>query len=190
MSILSEVVDYHLRQKYSVALQSSFGITGVLIGVLFYIVRQWRVIIIFFCMIPSILVLALLITYLEETPKFLLKKGPFETLKAMNRIASINGAQPHELLEYEDLQKYISKIEEPKSQKIITPINLFMYGSLRTKTICTSIIFFCITYVYIGPIVIVDKLGIDPFASQIIISASEIIAYPLVYMIIDRTSRK
>lgn len=87
-------MDFHLRQKYSTALQSSFGVAGILIGVLFYLIEQWRVIVIFFCFIPSLLVLVFTMTYFEETPKFLLKKGGFEALRGLNRIGYINGLTP------------------------------------------------------------------------------------------------
>ena len=75
MAILSEVVEYDLRQKYSVALQSSFGISGILIGVAFYLLQEWRMIIGLCCFLPSIFILFLFVAFLEETPKYLLKKG-------------------------------------------------------------------------------------------------------------------
>ena len=90
MAILSEVVDFHLRQKYSVALQSSFGISGILIGVLFYLFKGWRTIVTMCAFLPSIFVLFLFIFFLEETPKYLLKKGMPQTIAALNRMAKIN----------------------------------------------------------------------------------------------------
>ena len=100
IAYINETIDPYVRQKYSIAMQSSFGITGILIGVLFYLVKEWRVIIIFFCFIPSLLVLVLMATYFEETPKFLLRKGGFETLRALNRIAEINGKETDDYLKY------------------------------------------------------------------------------------------
>ena len=107
IAYINETIDPYVRQKYSIAMQSSFGITGILIGVLFYVVKQWRVIIIFFSFIPSLLVLVFMWTYFEETPKFLLRKGGYETLRALNRIAYINGKETEDYLKYDDLLPYL-----------------------------------------------------------------------------------
>lgn len=74
--------------------------------------------------------------------------------------------------------------------KVYTPLDLFREPSLRTKTLASSGIFFCLTYLYIGPIVIVDKLGFSPFRSQIIVSSSELIVYPLAFCMISLTPRR
>ena len=45
-------------------------------------------------------------------------------------------------------------------------------------------IFFVVTFLYYGPVIIVDKLGIDPFLSQIILSISEMLCYlPLLTLV-------
>lgn len=184
-------MDFQLRQKYSTALQSSFGFAGILIGVLFYAIKHWRVIIIFFCFIPSLLVLVFMMTYFEETPKFLLKKGGFEALRGLNRIGYINGLTPDQFLRYDqDLTSYLEKVQQPQNQQLVTPLSVFLYGSLRMKTICTCVLFAAFNYIYLGPIIIVDKLGVNPFLSQILVSGSELIAYPIVYYTINITPRK
>ena len=45
------------------------------------------------------------------------------------------------------------------------------------------------TYLYFGPIVIVDKLALDAFASQIIMSFSELLAYPFSFWFIQKLPR-
>ena len=109
MSYLTEMLDFDLRQKYSVGLQSTFGIVGMLIGLTFWFFQQWRIIIIIFCLMPSILVLYLF-TYLEETPRFLIRKGALNTERALNRIAFINGIEEEKYVNYEDLLPYLRKI--------------------------------------------------------------------------------
>lgn len=105
MSLLGEVVEYNLRQKFSVGLQSAFGISGVCIGVLFYFLKNWRIIITFFCFLPSLIVLLLFVTVLEETPKFLIEKGAERALKALNKIAALNEAQ--RFLTIADIKPYL-----------------------------------------------------------------------------------
>lgn len=69
-------------------------------------------------------------------------------------------------------------------------LDFFRYPSLRGKTFIVCLLFFALTYAYIGPIVIVDKLGFSPFRSQIIVSAAEIIVYPITFCIIDLLPRR
>ena len=52
-----------------------------------------------------------------------------------------------------------------------------------------SLIFFFITYLYMGPFIIVDKLGLNPFVSQIAMGASELISYPISFYFITKTPR-
>ena len=105
---------------------------------------------------------------LEETPKYLLKKGAAQTISALNRMSSINNSNIE--IKYEDIVPFMQKKKD--NEKLFTPLDLFIEPVLRNKTLCVSGIFFTLTYLYIGPIVIVDKLGYSPFRSQIIISSS------------------
>ena len=56
------------------ALEISFGMAGVLVGIIYYLIDDWRTINIFFVAIPAGLELFLFAYYFEETPKFILKK--------------------------------------------------------------------------------------------------------------------
>ena len=40
-----------------------------------------------------------------------------------------------------------------------------------------------------GPLIIIDDLGLNPFLSQVVISISEIISYPICFFFITRTPR-
>ena len=92
----------------------------------------------------------------------------------------------------EDIEAVLEEEEGGQGDKfnfIITPYHLFKFKSLRKSTICCSLTFMFITYLYFGPIVIVDKLGINPFLSQIIISLSELLAYPFSFWFIQKLPR-
>jgi MFS family permease len=65
MTILGEVVENTLRQKYSTALSISFGIGEILIGLIYFLLKDWRKITVLFCLLPAIFQLLLLIFYLE-----------------------------------------------------------------------------------------------------------------------------
>lgn len=59
------MVDYHLRQVYSVILQSAFGVAGISIAVSYYLLYDWRIVTIFFCGIPALLAMVLIIVTVE-----------------------------------------------------------------------------------------------------------------------------
>lgn len=63
MAFFGEVVDYYRRQSYSVALEIAFGLSGVMIGCAYWIIKDWRVITIVFCGIPCGIVLLFVIFY-------------------------------------------------------------------------------------------------------------------------------
>ena len=50
--------------------------------------------------------------------------------------------------------------------------------------------FFCMDYTYFGPLIIIDKLGLNVFVNQIVIGCSELIAYPVSFLFITRLPRK
>ncbi len=84
---LGEVVDYFRRQSFGVGLQCSFGMAGIFIGVVYYGINNWRVIMFVFCCLPSIICLLLIWRFFEETPKFLMKKSTHEAYHSLSRIA-------------------------------------------------------------------------------------------------------
>ena len=65
MAIFSEIVDYYKRQSYSVALEIAFGLSGVSVGVVYWIFKEWRISNLIFCAVPCIVTLLLIIFYLE-----------------------------------------------------------------------------------------------------------------------------
>lgn len=85
-----EVVGDEKRQKYSVFIQIFFTVGAIIITLFFQLINDWRINWIALVAVPSIIELALLMFYIEETPQFLVKKGISATLKAMNRIGKIN----------------------------------------------------------------------------------------------------
>ena len=54
MAVFGEVVDYYVRQQYSVALEIAFGLGGVMVGVLYWVFPNWRLINIIFILIPCV----------------------------------------------------------------------------------------------------------------------------------------
>lgn len=63
MAVFGEIVDYYVRQEYSVALEISFGLAGILVGIIYYLIDDWRMINIFFVALPCIVEYLLFIFY-------------------------------------------------------------------------------------------------------------------------------
>lgn len=63
-------------------------------------------------------------------------------------------------------------MNEKQFDKKMLPTDLFRYKSLRYKAICLCIMFLLTTYLYYGPIFIVDRLGFNPYLSQVIVVMS------------------
>ena len=143
-----------------------------------------------FCGVPCLIELILLIVYLEETPNFLLTKhGVDKSLKSLNRIAKINQMGDNAITR-EHIEMVLEEEEcGDKFNFIITPFHLCKFKSLRGNTLGCSLMFMLITYLYFGPMIIVDRLGINPFVSQILISCSELFAYPFAFWFIQKLPR-
>jgi MFS family permease len=90
MVSFAEVVDFYKRQKYSVALEISCGIAGVLIGGLYYVIHNWRTINIFIIFLLSVIEYVFFIFYFQETPKYAIKKGIEYGIKSLNFVGEAN----------------------------------------------------------------------------------------------------
>jgi hypothetical protein len=63
-------------------------------------------------------------------------------------------------------------VEEKVFQKMITPIDLCRFPSLRVITICLCIVSFSLYALYYGPVLVIDKIGFDVFVSSYVVQAS------------------
>lgn len=65
--------------------------SGTSLGIIYWIFRDWRIVNTLFALVPAFIALVLIIVYIEETPKFLIKKMENKAVRnALNRIAFIN----------------------------------------------------------------------------------------------------
>ena len=90
LCFFSEMVSPGGRQTASTVVQLYTPVGGLLAVVFFYVIDHWRVVWGLLITLPILVMLFLIIFYLEETPKFLLRQGPKATVKALNRIGRIN----------------------------------------------------------------------------------------------------
>jgi len=150
----------------------------------FFLIPSWRVNWIILVTVPSIVELVLLWIYIEETPQFLLKKGVEQALKALNRIGKINKGR-EDVLDEEDIESVKQQqMNEDYNDKYITPIDLCRFSSLRTITICCSIVSFMTYAMYYGPSLIIDSIGFNIYISNIMVNLSELVTFIPSYLLI------
>ena len=74
--------------------------------------------------------------------------------------------------------------------KTLSVLDLIRYKSLRTITYATSMVFFCITFVYYGISFTMDSVGLNIYVNTVIISSAETLAYIITNKFIPSTKRK
>jgi branched-subunit amino acid transport protein len=80
-------------------------------------------------------------------------------------------------------------IEEFKD-KIVTPLDLCRFSSLRIATITCSFLSFVTYAMYYGPALIIDEVGFNIFVSSFMIQLSELVSYIPAYAFIEKMKRK
>jgi len=55
---------------------------------------------------------------------------------------------------------------------MITPVDLFRFGSLRLITICLCFLSFSIYALYYGPVLVIGKIGFNIFVSSYVVQFS------------------
>jgi hypothetical protein len=78
------------------------------------------------------------------------------------------------------------QLDEDYQGKLITPIDLCRFSSLRTITICCSIASFMTYAMYYGPALIIDEIGFNIYISNIMVNMSELVTFLPAYLYIDR----
>lgn len=88
---MSEVLENTRRQRTAVLIQAVFCLAGLFTVFIFYILKDFKIIFIVFCLIPLILCLAFNIFFLKETPQFLVKRYEVKEIRQSLRfIAKMN----------------------------------------------------------------------------------------------------
>jgi MFS family permease len=188
LAVLSETVDYHLRQTYSLILQTAYGLAGICVSLGYYFLQNWRVVNLVFCALPALLLLVALTAYLEETPRHLARRSSRALLESLRRIASINGLECR--IGEDEVIAVMNQREESRVEVGLSLFDLLRFRSLRRNTIYLSIVLFFLASLYIGPSSVIDQFEVDIFLLQIILSISDCIAYPIACYFISTTRRR
>ena len=75
---VSELLENRRRQRIAVFIQGIFCVGGLFTVLIFYLLKDWKIIFIVFCLIPLVACLAFNIFFVKETPQFLIKRYKVE----------------------------------------------------------------------------------------------------------------
>ena len=87
----SEQMGQVKRQKMMVEFLLIYCSGVMLISLAFYLMNDWRIITLVFCLIPSVIFYVILLVFFEETPGFLIRSGADKAIEGLNRMARMNG---------------------------------------------------------------------------------------------------
>jgi hypothetical protein len=76
-------------------------------------------------------------------------------------------------------------MNEDYDSKVITPLDLCRFPSLRIITICASIVSFMTYAMYYGPALIIETIGFNIYISNYVVQASELFALIPSYFLIE-----
>lgn len=79
---------------------------------------------------------------------------------------------------------------EGEHKKAFTYIDLVRYPSLRWITIWAFVLFFCSSFLYFAPLIIVDEFGFDFYVNGVILNVSELVTLVISYFFITSLKRK
>lgn len=90
-TVITETVSSRYRANFSMIAMTSFAIGGLGNVLWFYLLRDFRLVILFFNLIPGVLVMLALIFFIKDTPMCLVtKNSPENALKKLEFIAKVN----------------------------------------------------------------------------------------------------
>lgn len=84
--------------------------------------------------------------------------------------------------------------QSPDSSKnhsrIYTPVDLFRYPSIRFISIAVCLLSLFIYILYYGPLMLISKLSFNMYINALVVTVSELVTYPLCFLLIHRIRRK
>jgi MFS family permease len=123
-----EVFEANLRQKSMVVILACFSVGGMESTLFYYLFEDWWTATLCFIFIPAVLVLILMITFLQESPMFLVREGAATAQKAMNKIGMINTGR-FNCLTIQDIENVIKNQRVEQFNRTTTPLDLFRFKS-------------------------------------------------------------
>lgn len=163
------------KQRTIVGTLSSFFFTFgqlVLAGLAFWL-RDWRKLQVAACL-PMFLFFMYSWWYCESARWLMLRNRSADALKALQRVARINGKQEvKKTLTVEVLESHMKKeIEARKSTH--TAVDLVRTRAMRRISMCLVVVWFATSFAYYGIVMDLQKFGVSIYLIQVIFSVVDI----------------
>lgn len=192
---IAETVSEEYREKASVAIQLFYGL-GVLLNVLwYYAVGDWQLIFAIFYFIPTVVVVIGIAVIVRDTPICLvMRNSPVKALRDFRFIAKFNKKRSFKM--------EVEEIEEIKSRQCsgnntsqgngrrFSILDLFKFNSLRGMTLMLILLQCTIIFEFYAPALMLDKFKMNIFINGLVVGISELISYPICYLLIMKTKRQ
>lgn len=163
------------KQRTIVGTLSSFFFTFgqlVLAGIT-YKVREWRKLQVVVC-VPAFIIFCYSWWYCESARWLLLNKRSEDALKALKRVARINGKKEvAEKLSVEVIRSHMKKeLESQKSTR--TAADLVKTRAMRRISVCLVVVWFSTAFAYYGIVMDLQKFGVSIYLIQVIFGAVDV----------------
>jgi MFS transporter, OCT family, solute carrier family 22 (organic cation transporter), member 4/5 len=180
-----------------VVIQLFYGL-GVLINVLWYFaLRDWQLIYAIFYAVPLMLTIAAVIFFIRDTPICLVMRyPPRQALRDFRFIAKMNnkksfGVNVDQLTATKAAYELKCQGEGTGGKKrTFSILDLFRFKSLRFMTLILILLQCTIIFEFYAPALMLDQFNLSLFINGMVVGFSELISYPLCYVMITRIKRK
>ncbi|XP_076271891.1 beta-alanine transporter [Rhynchophorus ferrugineus] len=181
-----ELVGPKDRTTVTILINIAYSISLVLLAVVVWMIRDWRLL----AIATTAPFAALFLTWylVPESPRWLLARGRVEEAKTiLKNIARINGNKfPADVM----LTKEQKTSQKPKNQEKFGIKHLFHYPNLRWKTIIITFLWFTNTSVYVGLSYYAPTLGGDEYLNFFLAGAVEFPTYLFLWPAMERLGRR
>lgn len=163
------------KQRTVVGTLSSFFFTfgQLVLAAITYNLREWRKLQVVVCA-PAFIIFCYSWWYCESARWLMLNNRTADALKALKRVARINGKKDvAEKLSEEGIKAHMKK--ELESQKCThTAADLLRAGALRRISVCLIVVWFSTAFAYYGLVMDLQNFGVSIYLIQVIFGAVDV----------------
>lgn len=177
---ITETVSKHYRSTFSMLL-SVFDTLGGLANVLwFYLLRDYKQVILFCYLIPAVLATAALVFFVKDTPICMITKASAaKAHQDLHFIAKVNGKGDTfdlTIQELEEIQITYTQITSNQRSKTFSILDVFRCKSLRWLMITLMFLDCAVALQYYTPTFMLDQFKLNIFINGLVVESSQLMA--------------
>ncbi|KAF7668671.1 hypothetical protein LDENG_00297500 [Lucifuga dentata] len=187
----SEILTQSARVTFNVlGITLGFGIGYALLPLFAYFIRGWRMLLVATAM-PGFLVIPMW-WVIPESPRWLLHQGRVDEAElVIRKAARMNKVTAPDAIFKDNkwLELMQNKSEEEEEQRIYTWMDLFRTTNMRNITFISGFLWALIGMVFFGMSLNTSNMNGDVFLNCFIAALTDIVAYVLSWLLINRSPR-